>query len=940
MEELFGIISMDDLAIVLLIAVGAILLLLFFMGWRNRVLMRLGLRNIPRRRAQTALIVFGLMLSTLIIAAAFSTGDTMTYSFRSLALDDLGELDEFVNKGGPTSLATLDFGFDEGGGAPRGSGGTGYFGMAQFQSLADEIARKQAAGDASARLVEALTPVIERGAGPAINHTARQSESRISLAAYDPATADNFSVLYTTDGKRVTVAQLGDGEVYLSQTIASALAAEPGHELTVYLAKGKLPVEVTVKAVVKPGGLPGQLIMPLEQAQEALGQPGKINAILVSNAGGPYDGERYSVAVAGQLNRLLGGTGLEVQTVKQLYLFAVELIGSVFTTMFIGIGSFSIAAALLLIFLIFVMLAAERKQEMGMARAVGTRRRHLIQMFVFEGTAYDLVAAAVGALLGAVVGLISVGLLFKSFKGVGEFGAFQLRHHTEPRSLVVAYCLGVLLTFVTVAISSWRVSRLNIVSAIRDLPAPPSPDAGLRVLFLQPWRCLIDGFRQMFRLRPQRAVKRLLWGGPIATFKFSWALITRGPLTMLIGLLSLLVGLEVENAFLFSLGVSLILVGIGFTIRWTLRVRRVRPERRDRIAFSFIGIGLLIFWSLPFDTLDFLNLPDFSAGPEMFVLSGVMMVAGAVWTIVYNSDLLLGLVTRMLSPFSNLLPVVRTAIAYPMHSKFRTGLTIAMFALVLFMLVFMSVFVHMLNRAVAEQELAGSADFDIEVAISEAYPIPNLSAAIKAAPELNASDYAVIKREGSRRDFGDAYGSDLYHIKLADGVDAHEAARALESAFLDHGLEAVIIKEQMQAALGIMNTMFGLLQAFMALGLVVGSASIGIISTRSVVERRQQIGVLRAIGYRSWMVQWSFLLEASFVALLGILIGIGLGLILAYNFFNSEVGAAPGSEFAFAIPWGTLGLIVVIAYAMSMLTTYLPSWQAARVYPAEALRYE
>jgi putative ABC transport system permease protein len=110
----------------------------------------------------------------------------------------------------------------------------------------------------------------------------------------------------------------------------------------------------------------------------------------------------------------------------------------------------------------------------------------------------------------------------------------------------------------------------------------------------------------------------------------------------------------------------------------------------------------------------------------------------------------------------------------------------------------------------------------------------------------------------------------LYYVKLADGVNPKEAARALESAFLEHGAETIIIKERIQQAQSMMNAILGLLQAFMGLGLVVGSASIGIISTRAVVERRQQIGVLRAIGYRPWMIRWSFLLEASFVALLGI----------------------------------------------------------------------
>jgi putative ABC transport system permease protein len=941
MEEFFGLIAMDDLALVLLAAVGAILLLLLAVGWRNRVMLRLGLRNVPRRRAQTALIVFGLMLSTLIIAAAFGTGDTMTHSFRSLALDDLGEVDELISTQGGASFITLEMEFGEDEIGPRGSGRGGYFDVAQFESLAGEIARLQAAGDPSARLVEALAPVIDQSAGPVINHTARRSEASIGVMGYDPASADAFDELHSLDGKLVTLAGLGPGEVYLSETMARLLDAEAGHELEVYLARGQAPLRVTVKAVVKPGGLPGQMLLTMDRLQEAMGQPGKINNILVSNAGGPYAGKEHSAAVSRLLERLLAGKTLQVQSVKEFYLFATELLGSIFATMFIGLGSFSIAAALLLIFLIFVMLAAERKQEMGMARAVGTRRRHLVQMFVFEGTIYDLLAAAVGALLGAAVGLVTVGILARGFKGVEGIGTFQLRHHLEPRSVIVAYCLGVLLTFVTVAISSWRVSRLNIVSAIRDLPPPSSPDAGLRALFAQPWRHLSDAFRQLLRLRPHRTLKRLLWDGPRSSLAFFWALIGRGPLTVLLGFLLLRLGQGVRNLFAFNLGVSLILIGIGLIIRWTLRARGVRPETRDRLAFSFAGISLLVYWSLPFDALDSLGVSDFSAGPEMFALSGVMMVAGAVWTIIYNSDLLLGLVTRLLSPFSSLLPVVRTAIAYPMSSKFRTGLTIAMFALVIFMLVFMSVFVNMLNEAIEEEDFAGAADRDIRAYVVQANPIPDLKAAIAAAPELNGADYVKIERRGTQS-FSGVGGNSfaVYEIKLADGVDARETARALESAFVAHGLVTEVLAEEIQAAKSMINTMFGLMQAFMGLGLIVGSASVGIVSTRAVVERRQQIGVLRAIGYKPWMIQWSFLLEASFVALLGILIGIGLGLILAYNFFNGELASAPGSEFSFSIPWATLGIVVAIAYAVSMLTTYLPSWQAGRIYPAEALRYE
>ena len=108
----------------------------------------------------------------------------------------------------------------------------------------------------------------------------------------------------------------------------------------------------------------------------------------------------------------------------------------------------------------------------------------------------------------------------------------------------------------------------------------------------------------------------------------------------------------------------------------------------------------------------------------------------------------------------------------------------------------------------------------------------------------------------------------------------------------------------------------------MASGLLVGIAALGVISLRSVVERRQQIGVLRAIGYRRGMVLTSFLMESSFIALLGILLGVGLGSLLSYNLVESIGEDVPGLEFT--IPWLQIAVIVAIAYAFSLLTTFLP----------------
>src|SRR6185437_17034907 len=81
---------------------------------------------------------------------------------------------------------------------------------------------------------------------------------------------------------------------------------------------------------------------------------------------------------------------------------------------------------------------------------------------------------------------------------------------------------------------------------------------------------------------------------------------------------------------------------------------------------------------------------------------------------------------------------------------------------------------------------------------------------------------------------------------------------------------------------------FSMFQGFMALGLFVGIAGLGVIAFRSVVERRQQIGMLRAIGYQRPTVTLSFVLESGFIAVMGIASGVVGALILSRNLLTSN----------------------------------------------------
>jgi putative ABC transport system permease protein len=188
--------------------------------------------------------------------------------------------------------------------------------------------------------------------------------------------------------------------------------------------------------------------------------------------------------------------------------------------------------------------------------------------------------------------------------------------------------------------------------------------------------------------------------------------------------------------------------------------------------------------------------------------------------------------------------------------------------------------------------------------------------------------------------FGDRAKPTSFLFALRGGVDARSTAKALESAFLANGMQADALSKVLADNVSASLIFDRLIEGFMALGLIVGVAALGVISARAVVERRQQIGVLRAIGFRRRMVQMSFILESSFIALTSIVIGTALGLAVAYNVIHDSQRLPSWSNLSFDVPWATLAIIFLAVYAVAVATTLAPAMRASRVYPAEALRYQ
>jgi len=991
MNKLFGV-PTGSLLLVLVGLLAITLAVIATLAVRNRVLLRLGVRNAGRRRGRSALIVVGLMLGTAIIAAALATGDTMSHTIRSSAVAALGPTDEVIAAKGLDATLTMQ----------SSATGARYFSQRDAAKLLGAARRS--------RLVAAAEPVIiEQVAVQDV--TSRQNEPAVTLFAGDPAQLHGFGSI-TSGAETVSLAALRPGEVYLNGKAADELGARRGD--TVRVLAGNRLMTARVRAIVEYDGAATDdqgVLMPLTQAQAFLGKPNQVRALFVSNRGGVGGTDQVVRALTPTASRM----GLEVDNTKEDALSAADAAGAGFMALFTTFGSFSIAAGILLIFLIFVMLAAERRTELGIARAVGTRRNHLVQIFLYEGLAYDLIAALVGALIGICVAYGMVLLMARGFSSALDF---DISYYVKPGSVLLAYAIGVLLTLVVVFVSARKVSRMNIVTAIRSLPEPPERRGGRR----------------------------------------RWLLGIAG---LVVGALLAVSGAASKEQVVLGLGVSLIILSLVPIAR-----ELGAPERAVHTA---AGLALVAWFVLPMSRWLF---GEMKVNFSIFILGGLMIVVGATWTIMYNADVLLGAVAGSIGRIPRLAPVVRMSLAYPLRSLFRTGVPLAMFTLVVFTLVTGAITSGSFVNGFNDVKLFGGG-FDVRASASPASPVTNMPAALATAPGLRPSDFRVVssqsvlpvkaRQTGSSakpepylvhgvdnafldnttyefgamargysspaevwralrthpglavvdplvvprkanwnmgpapkfklhgfyledksfapvrmdvRDpqtgrvarltvigvladsvplfmagvwtsqatathaFGDRALPTGYLFALEKGVDPKATATRLESAFLANGMQADSLKKLLSDVVSANLTFDRIIMGFMGLGLIVGVAALGVITARSVVERRQQIGVLRAIGFRRRMVQLAFLFESSFVALTSIVVGTVLALIVAFNVVH-DATQQPGMEsVGFDVPWGMLAIIFSVVYLVALGTTLLPAVRASRIYPAQALRYE
>jgi len=174
-----------------------------------------------------------------------------------------------------------------------------------------------------------------------------------------------------------------------------------------------------------------------------------------------------------------------------------------------------------------------------------------------------------------------------------------------------------------------------------------------------------------------------------------------------------------------------------------------------------------------------------------------------------------------------------------------------------------------------------------------------------------------------------------YFFQMAAGIDIAAFRADLERVYFAYGLQTIDIREAIGEEFDSSQQVLTLMQAYLGIGILVGIAGLAVITLRAVVERRTQIGALRAIGFTQGMVLATFLGEIALIAVLGIGIGVALGIVLAYKIYVVYFA----DIVVFSVPWPNLALIIGLTAVAAVGATAQPAIRASRIPPAEALRY-
>ncbi len=607
-----------------------------------------------------------------------------------------------------------------------------------------------------------------------------------------------------------------------------------------------------------------------------------------------------------------------------------------FSSLFIAFSFFLIAAAALLVGLLFSLGIEARAGEIGLLLSVGYTVKRVHHRLLAEGS----IVAAVGALVGLFAGVGYAALMMLGLRTLWlpAVGTSMLTLHVVPMSLVAGWFISMI---VVIASIWWTVRRLGKVSATSLLKGAVfrlTDSSTSRRRLRRALAAISAGFATVmlvFAVATGTTMDPMVFGtigfpllvAGLAVFA-DWCRGSHGRLGAP-GLTALL-GMAARNSA-WSPGRSILsvaLVAFASFVIVTVAANHRDPTRETQTMSSGTG-GFALVANSEIPLHEDLNSPaarfdlGFSDDDEALLRDARVLPLRALpgddasCLNLYRpqNPRLLGaspaLVGRGGFSFATTLPPDDPAAAggYEpdnpwtlLYQDFGPGI------------------VPVLGDANSVQWILHLGLGD-ELIVDDEYGEPLHLRIVGTFAESIFRSELLISEENLLAHFPSQSGYSTFLVDAADS-DTDAVAAALERTLGPYGFDAERTDELLAKFLVVQNTYLATFQLLGGLGLLLGTVGLAVVLVRNVIERRAELATLRTFGFRRNALSRMVLAENAFLLLVGTAIGSASSLIAVAPRF---IGGG------FELPWGSLGLILVAVLTVGMASSILAVAGALRV---------
>ncbi|MFD6967461.1 ABC transporter permease [Streptomyces sp. NPDC059949] len=602
------------------------------------------------------------------------------------------------------------------------------------------------------------------------------------------------------------------------------------------------------------------------------------------------------------------GAALAAEQAKQIE----EGLGQMGTMLLVFAG-ISLFVGVFLIYNTFTMLVTQRTKELALLRAVGANRGQVMRSVLAEALVVGFVSAAIGLVsgVGLAVGMRSV---------IGSFGAKLPGGDLviAPGTVIAALVIGVLVTTLAALLPAWRTGRIAPVAAMGSAHLPATSKS---------------------------LVVRNVLGSIISVLGIGLVLLgvssggNNGRMSIGAGAFFMLIGMIVLLPLLSKpvIGAVRPLLQKVFGVPGKLAAQNaVRNPRRTAVTAASLAIGLTLVTTLSVIGITVGKVVDRMSTEKLKADYRVSMagdIGGLDKSVAETLAKTPGI--KAVSP--------QTAGYFMVGESFRSasGVNPAAIGQLLNVEVLSGSLdslgkgeLAVAEKTAKEQKLGVGSTLQVQYEDGEKGSL-KVGAVYKDMEGL-LSPYVIDDKILSPHS-EESYIREVY-VNVDGGASKAGHQKVVDALGKNPAINVATQQDMRNEMGGQINLMLNIMYGLLGMALII--SVLGVVNTlaMSVFERTQEIGMLRAIGLDRSRVKNMIRLEAVVISLFGAVLGIVIGVFLAWAVGTTMAKAMPNYELV--LPWDRIGIFLLLAAVVGVLAAMWPARSAARLNMLTAIKTE